>query len=131
MQPDPDAIARDLLQRLEDAWNAADGAAFAAPFTDDADFVDLRGDHHRSKVAIGHGHQAIFDTIYRGSRIRYAVTAARALAPDVLLVHATAALEAPGSPLPPNDGSMQSLVLVRTDGAWRIASFHNTLRIKR
>jgi uncharacterized protein (TIGR02246 family) len=133
MQPDlaPDAIARALLQRLEDAWNAADGAAFAAPFTDDADFVDIRGDHHRSKVAIGHGHQAIFDTIYRGSRVRYAVTAARALAPDVILAHATAALEAPASPLPPNDGSMQSLVLVRVAGDWRIASFHNTLRIKR
>jgi uncharacterized protein (TIGR02246 family) len=35
---DEDAI-RAIHQRMIDAWNAGDGAAFAAPFTDGADFV--------------------------------------------------------------------------------------------
>jgi uncharacterized protein (TIGR02246 family) len=35
---DEDAI-RAILRRMIDAWNAGDGTAFAAAFTDDVDFV--------------------------------------------------------------------------------------------
>jgi len=35
---DEDAI-RAIHQRMIGAWNAGDGAAFAAPFTNEADFV--------------------------------------------------------------------------------------------
>jgi hypothetical protein len=34
-------------------------------FTDDADFIDIRGSHHHGRTEIGKGHQAIFDTIYK------------------------------------------------------------------
>jgi hypothetical protein len=37
-------IAETVIKRLEDAWNAGDGAAFGAPFALEADFVTLRGD---------------------------------------------------------------------------------------
>jgi hypothetical protein len=39
---DEDAI-RCIYQQMIDAWNAGDGAAFAAPFTDDANFVAFEG----------------------------------------------------------------------------------------
>ena len=43
-QPTPqtagdEGAIRRIHQQMIDAWNAGDGAAFAAPFTDDADFV--------------------------------------------------------------------------------------------
>ena len=38
---DEDAI-RAIHQRMIDAWNAGDAAAFAAPFTDEANFVAFR-----------------------------------------------------------------------------------------
>ncbi len=57
-------IAGALARQLQDAWNAADGAAFGKPFAPDADFVTIRGELH-SGPAIAAGHQAIFDTIYR------------------------------------------------------------------
>jgi uncharacterized protein (TIGR02246 family) len=41
---DEDAI-RAIHQRMIDAWNAGDAAAFAAPFTDDADFIAFEGTH--------------------------------------------------------------------------------------
>ena len=63
MAEDAESIAAALLRQLEDAWNAGDGAAFGAPFAEDADFVDIRGDHHRGRAAIAQGHRAIFDTV--------------------------------------------------------------------
>src|SRR5690349_250316 len=80
MEDDARQVGEGILRRLEEAWNAADGAGFAAPFTDDADFVAIRGDHHRTRAAIAAGHQQIFDTLYRGSTLRYSLTQARRLA---------------------------------------------------
>ena len=39
----------DLVSELEKAWNAADGAAFGRPFAEDADFVNIRGEHFRTR----------------------------------------------------------------------------------
>jgi hypothetical protein len=57
------AVAETIMQRLELAWNRADGAAFGEPFSADADFVAIRGDLHTGREAIAAGHQQIFDTI--------------------------------------------------------------------
>ena len=65
MNVDSERIVSDLIAELENAWNAADGSAFAQPFAQDADFVNIRGEHVRTREAIGKGHQGIFDTIYK------------------------------------------------------------------
>lgn len=62
------AVSTALLEHLERAWNDADGAAFGEVFTEDCDFVDIRGGHHRGRGAVAAGHQALFDSIYRGAR---------------------------------------------------------------
>src|SRR5687767_6285242 len=98
-----DAVVRDLaaswFSQLEQAWNRADGDAFGKLFADDADFVDIRGDHHQGSVAIGRGHQAIFDTIYAGSTVGYQVESVRPVAEGTVVVVATATLDAPSGPL--------------------------------
>lgn len=48
----------NLVGSVERAWNEADGAAFAAPFTEDADFVNIRGEHVRTREAIAKGIKA-------------------------------------------------------------------------
>jgi uncharacterized protein (TIGR02246 family) len=63
-----DSAATEPIGRLERAWNEAEGRAFGEPFTADADFVDIRGEHH-SREAIAAGHQAIFASVYRGSSV--------------------------------------------------------------
>jgi uncharacterized protein (TIGR02246 family) len=90
-----DSIADDLIGRLERAWNEAGGRAFGEPFTADADFVDIRGEHHRGREAIAGGHQAIFDSVYKGSSTDYELIGARKLSDDVIPAHATGALKAP------------------------------------
>jgi uncharacterized protein (TIGR02246 family) len=122
-----DSVATELIGRLEQAWNEADGRAFGEPFTADADFVDIRGEHHRGREAIAAGHQAIFDSIYKGSSTDYELTRARELSDDVILAHATGLLRALSGPLAGEHSAVQTLVLVRGGEGWKIAAFHNTL----
>ena len=120
-------VAAELIARLERGWNGADGRAFGEPFAPDADFDDIRGEHHRGREAISAGHRAIFDSIYEGSSVGYELTGAREVSSDVILAHATAVLRAPSGPLAGEHNSMLSLVLVRGGDGWEIAAFHNTL----
>ena len=122
-----EAVARDMCASLERAWNEGDGNAFGEPFAADADFVDIRGAHHRTRNAIAGGHQGIFDSIYKGSRIRYTLTQARELAQDMILAHGDADLDTPSGPFAGNGKAIPSIVIVRNGDRWEIASFHNTV----
>ncbi len=121
------AIAGNLSAALERAWNTADGAAFAAPFTADAGFVDIRGVYHQTRDVIAHGHQMIFQTIYKGSKVRYETLDARLVAPGCLVAHVRGTLEAPSGPLAGVHTALQTIVSLLTGGSWQIAAFHNTL----
>jgi uncharacterized protein (TIGR02246 family) len=127
MGADPGRIAADALARLETAWNAGDGSGYAAPFAEDCDFVDIRGEHHHGRLAVSGGHQAIFDSLYRGSRIRYTLESARPIRQGVILAPGAAILNAPSGPLAGEHSSTLSLLLLESDRTWQIASFHNTL----
>src|SRR5262249_42151746 len=120
-------IVSNLVGELEKAWNAADGAGFARAFADDADFVNIRGLHFRTRENIAKGHQEIFDTIYKDSIVRFQVAAVRAIAPGVLVAHVRSKLKAPTGPLAGEHSSLFTLVLVQDQNDWRIAAFQNTL----
>ena len=120
--------AEALFAELERAWNAADGSAFAAPFDAEVDFVDVRGTHHRGdQRVVAAGHQAIFDTIYKGSTVSYDVAHTRMLTPQCAVALVRATLDAPVGPLQGVHHAVITAVIVERDGAWRIAAFHNTL----
>ena len=129
-----DAV-RAIVGELERAWNAADGTAFARPFADDADFVNIRGEHFRTREAIAKGHQGIFDTIYKGSRVRYETSALRSLSPGVLVAHIKSTLNARTGPLAGEHTALFTMIVVNEERDededesrnWQIASFHNTL----
>jgi uncharacterized protein (TIGR02246 family) len=123
----PSTAAADFYTRIENAWNAADGAAFGAAFDPDASFVDIRGDAHDGAAAIGGGHQGIFDTVYRDSRVTYGVDTARALDETVVVARAHSTLHVPGGPLAGTHQAISTAVLLRTGDAWTAVAFHNTL----
>lgn len=118
--------AAALAARLENAWKAADGAGFAAPFAEDADFVNVLGMHVRGRETIRAGHDEILRTVYAGSEVRYRLETARLLRPDVGLAHVHATLTAPAGPMAGTHQALYSMVLTREGGEWQIASFHNT-----
>jgi len=117
-----------LVTSLETAWNAGDADAFAAPFTDDTDFVNIRAEHFRGRAAVAAGHAGIFRSVYAGSMNRYTVEAARLLGPDFALVHVHAVLDVPSGPLAGRHRALFSMVLTRMAPGWQIASFHNTMQ---
>lgn len=121
------AAMEALLARMERGWNAMDGAAYAAPFAEDADFVTVRGEHSRGRQAIAAGHAGIFATTYAGSRNRFQLESARLLRTGVALAHARSELEAPQGPLAGRHTARCTLVLVQTGTGWEIAALHNTL----
>jgi uncharacterized protein (TIGR02246 family) len=117
-----------LVQTLQAAWNAGDAAAFAAPFAEDADFVNIRAEHARGRTAIAAGHEAIFRTIYAGSKTSQTVESARLLHADLALVHVKSELDAPTGPMAGRHTARYSMVLARSAGGWQIVAFHNTLQ---
>jgi uncharacterized protein (TIGR02246 family) len=123
-----EAIATTILEQLEQAWNAADGAAFGAPFADESDFVNVRGEHHRGDGAyIGRAHQGIFDSIYAGSSVSLRLDVARPLTPGTILAVATSTLDAPSGPLQGVHNARMTMVISAEGDDWVITAFHNTL----
>ena len=129
MNSSNEQMVSEIVAKLEKAWNAADGAGFAQYFAEDADFVNIRADYFHTREVIAQGHQGIFDTIYKGSVVRYQMARVRELSPKVLLAHVHATLKVPTGPLAGELNSLFSMVLVQ-NGDWRIASFQNTLVAK-
>jgi uncharacterized protein (TIGR02246 family) len=128
MTSNPTELASALFADLEKAWNAGDGSAFGVPFADHTDFVDSRGTHHRGAGSdVGQAHQGIFDSIYRGSTVRYNVTDARELANGCIIAHVAATLDAPVGPMAGTNSSVISAIIVGDSETARITAFHNTI----
>ena len=131
---EPRDIAARFVDHLQGAWNRADGASFAVPFADDADFVNIRGELFHGRADIARGHDMIFNTIYKGSSIRIELVDARFVTSDCLVFHGKATLQVPAGPFQGTMSSTQTLLAVRdasasaNERAWRIAAFHNTVR---
>jgi len=122
------AEIQSLVTRLESAWNQANAVAFSAEFTENADFVNVRGEYGSGRNAIGAAHAKLLKSVYAGSTVRYSLSRLRPLAAGVAIAHLEADLLVPTGPLAGKTSALPSLVLVRDGGVWRIAAFHNTLR---
>lgn len=112
---------RAIHQRMIDAWNTGDGAAFAAPFTEDADFVAFEGTHLKGRQEITSFHQRIFDTVVKGSRLEGGeVKFVHFLGPALAVMHSVVRVTLPGQTKPsPSRDSMQLTVVRKRDGDWR------------
>jgi len=130
MTPADNAAIQGIVRGLEEAWNAADAVRFASAFAEDADFVNVYGMHARGRQPILEGHQMIFRTIYAGSINSFTIRSARLLNEGVALVHLEAHLKVPQGVMAGEHRALPSMVLVRDNGVWKIAAFHNTFVAK-
>ena len=117
---------RSVAAQLEEAWNAGNGAAFGAVFAEDADFVTIRGELHQGREAIARGHQSIFDSIYAGRPVEYAVVNARPARDGVTVAHLRGTLEVPTGPLAGDHTAIATIVLLDREEGPEVAAFHNT-----
>jgi uncharacterized protein (TIGR02246 family) len=126
---DENAI-RAIHRRMIDAWNAGDGAAFAAPFTDAADFVVWEGTHLKGRQEIAVFTQQIFDTVVKGSRLEGEVRFVRFLSPVLAVMHSVVRVTLRGqTKASPGRDSMELTVVTKRDGEWRGEGLMNARRL--
>jgi len=126
MNSDVNQIATEIIGQMERAWNSADGQAFSVPFTEDADFVNIRGDHFHTQEVIAQAHKYIFDTLYTDSVSHIELMQARNIDDKVIVAQIKTTVSAPTGPLAGENSAVATLVIVNTENGWRIAAFHNT-----
>lgn len=117
---------RALFDRLTEAWNRGDGAAYAALFAENATYVVIDGTVYRGRRAIAEGHQAIFDTFFKGSILRGRLTEIRFVRPDLAIVVRTGSVNLAGAPPPSEDETVQTFIATCDAGDWVFQAFQNT-----
>jgi uncharacterized protein (TIGR02246 family) len=125
MTSDEKALHGTVYQ-LEAAWNAADGAGFAALFAEDADFIHILGGYYSGRAAIEAGHRMIFGTIYRGSTVRYSVEKIKFLRPDVAIVSLRQFLQFSEGGASGSLEARPTIVAEKRDDKWQIVNLQNT-----
>jgi uncharacterized protein (TIGR02246 family) len=127
----------ELGKALQDAWNRGDAAGYASLFTDDADFVAWNGSYGRGRQAIEDGHRRLFDGPLSGSRMILVDDDAgsappeslRFVRPDVAIMVIGGIVTLAGqSQADVDHQSVQTFVLTKDAGRWRVAAFQNTRR---
>ncbi len=125
LSPDERAI-RALYQQVLDGWNARNGDAFAAPFTDDGESIGFDGSQHIGRAEIAATLNQIFADHVTAAYVAK-VRNVRMLGADAAVLRAVAGMVPPGqAQIAPAVNAIQTLVATRRDGAWRVALFQNT-----
>jgi uncharacterized protein (TIGR02246 family) len=126
---DEDTI-RAIHHRMIDAWNAGDAAAFAAPFTNEADFVAFEGTHLKGRREIRSFHQRIFDSVVKGTRLQGEVKFVRFLSATLAIMHSEVKVTLQGqTETSPSRDSMQLTAVAKRDGEWRGEGLMNARRL--
>ncbi|MCG5220857.1 SgcJ/EcaC family oxidoreductase [Streptosporangium sp. KLBMP 9127] len=113
-----------LLTRLAEAWNAGDATAYAALFTEDADYITFDGTHSEGRAAIESSHRRLFAGPLKGSTMSASNgrTKVKPLADGAVLVLSGGGTALAGE----HRESMVTFTAVSTPEGWRFASFQNT-----
>jgi uncharacterized protein (TIGR02246 family) len=132
----PDGHERDraaitrTVERFVDAWNQHDAHAFAATFTEDADFTNIAGAHAAGRSNVEAFHAPMFASIFEDSHQTATVRSIRFLKPDLAAVDVdwqmTGAKFPDGSPRPLRKGLVNWVMARQGDGSWLIEIMHNT-----
>ena len=123
--PDPQAAARDLYERLIEAWNGHDARAFGALFGEEGVSIGFDGSQ-----AVGDGVREHLEAVFADHLTApyvAKVREVRALGADAALLRAIVGMVPPGGDAVNADANaLQSLVAERRGEEWHIALFQNT-----
>jgi uncharacterized protein (TIGR02246 family) len=126
MSDDAADQVRDLYLAILRGWNAADAAAFAAPFADDGEVIGFDGSEVRGRETIEAGMARIFADHATGRYVGL-VRGVTSLSPDVALLRAVSGVVPAGADeINPALNAIQSLLAIRVGDTWRVRLYHNT-----
>lgn len=110
-----------IMDRFIDAWNRHDAKSFAAVFSEDADFTNVRGSGATGRAKIEAFHAPVFATIFSKSHQEYTDIKTRFLRPHVAAVDVrwkmTGATDPQGNPRPEREGLL-NFVMMKNGAAW-------------
>lgn len=131
---DPQTAVEALLSSEQNAWNSNDSATYASAFTENADFINIRGQIFTGQPAIAQVHAMIFAGPFKGSTIKITVRLFTLLAPKVALVdtdqEVTGFAFLPPGIVASSSGTLLThfkyIASLQTDGSWKFTSGQNT-----
>jgi uncharacterized protein (TIGR02246 family) len=109
------ATIRRLYEQMIDGWNKGSGQVFAAPYTDDSDFIGFDGTYLKGRQEIASFHQM--------KQIR----SIRFVTKDVAVMIAVGGTVMAGqSDIEPERNSIHTLVAIKRDAKWYFTAFQNS-----
>jgi uncharacterized protein (TIGR02246 family) len=119
-----DAVAA-TLDEVYAAWAAGNADAFVAPYSEHATAV-LPGSYLRGRSAIRATMAEVFAGPLRGSTGVHQVQSVRFPTAEVAIVVSKGGIQFAGQASPaPETRSVDTWVLFRQDGGWRVEAFHS------
>lgn len=116
----------DVLARVYQAWEAGDAEAFVADYTEDASVIQP-GVYEKDREEIRANIAAAFAGPLNGSRVAAHPVNVRFLTGDTAIVVSEDGIIFPGQDSVASERLVRATwLLVRRDGGWRIASYHNS-----
>ena len=121
-----------LIDELTGAWKRGDAKAYGARFLPEGTFTNVNGELYVGREAFDRRHAEVFGGVFRGTTLAMTINKLRFVRPDVAI--ADVDTEVSGSRLRPQgvavgpDGVLRSrllMTLVKEQGAWWIAAYHN------
>jgi len=132
--PPAEATIRETLARQVEAWNRHDARAWVAPFSDDAEFVNILGTTLQGRTEIERRHAEIFSGIFAHSRVQVKTRRVRPLGTTAALAETEYELRGydrlpPGIHATDADGTLRTLlkyVWALDHGQWKVVAAQNT-----
>ena len=128
MEMSVEAGQEALIEALEIAWNAGDGAAVATHYTVDADSSGPDGEMYSGREEIAMRYAILFETIYADTTISIETTSIRELDEGVALVNGSFEVSgitgAEGAEMPAQKGLYTNIVVQEGD-QWLITSLRS------
>ena len=125
-----DAAIHALVLRHKQAWNNHDAAAYGSLFTDDADFVNVVGQHATGRVAVEGDFAQIHRTFMRNSSLAIESVKVDQVDERTAIAHIhwsmTGVEKVPGWNVPDVRHGVAFYVVVERDGEWKVRAFQNT-----
>jgi uncharacterized protein (TIGR02246 family) len=127
-----EALVRDIPYQIAQGWSNGDGRAISAVYAADGVLVAGHGVVLRGPTDIASYHDEQLASALKGSTLTIEITHVRFIEPDVVLMQTEGGILWPGqTQLASGNRGIQSFVVVKNNGAWRVKLFQNTRILQR
>ena len=121
--PADQATITAFLDRIRQAWDAADATAYASLFAEDASYVIFMGDAMFGRDQIGRTHHDVFTKWQKGTKMAVRPLQMRMLGADAAVVTTVGGI---GTKAEIPVDKFQTYTLRRVGQGWECVAFQNT-----